>query len=39
MIVEADSEYQPDDTISVAQKYIDSSLLDNKESDFQIHFL
>jgi hypothetical protein len=39
MIVEPDTEYQPDETMAVAQQYIDSFLLDNKKFDFRIYVL
>jgi hypothetical protein len=39
MIVEPDTEYQPDETMAVAQEYIDSFLLDNKKFDFRIYVL
>jgi hypothetical protein len=38
-IVEPGSDYQPDETMAVAQKYIDSCLLNNKKFDFRIYGL
>lgn len=38
-IVEPNSEFQPDETLAVAQQYIDSFLLDNKKFDLRIYVL
>ncbi|KAK8894098.1 positive regulation of cilium movement [Tritrichomonas musculus] len=38
-IVEPNTEYEPDDTVSVAQQYIDSFLIDNTKFDLRIYAL
>jgi hypothetical protein len=39
MIVDPETEYEPDDLMAVAQQYVDSLLLDNKKFDFRIYAL
>ena len=38
-IVDPNTEYEPDDTMAVAQKYIDSFLMDNTKFDLRIYAL
>lgn len=38
-IVEPNTEYEPDDTVAVAQQYIDSFLIDNTKFDLRIYAL